>query len=304
MNAITIKNLKKSYKSFKALDNINLEIKKGEFFGLLGPNGAGKTTTIGILTGLTNKSSGEVKLFDFDVEQDYKLAREQIGLVPQEFNFDIFEKVEKILKFNAGYYGIKKEQADKRVEYLLKQLGLYEKRKQKALTLSGGMKRKLMIARALLHKPKILILDEPTAGVDVETRQHMWQFLKKINKEGTTILLTTHYLEEAQELCETIAIINQGKIIKIDKKQNLLNILDSQQVEIFTKTHLKTIPQELKKYNPTINKNNLCFNIKKENWQNILKDINQSKLNIQDISINKSKLEDIFIYLTNQSNNK
>ena len=222
MNAITIKNLVKEYPDLKAVNNISLEINKGEFFGLLGPNGAGKTTTIGILTGLTNKTSGEVTLFDKDVVADYEEARSFIGLVPQEFNFDIFEKVINILIFNAGYFGIPKKEALPIIEKILKDLKLWDKKDAQARFLSGGMKRKLMIARALVHKPKILILDEPTAGVDVETRKSMWEYLKALNKSGTTILLTTHYLEEAEELCERIAIINHGKIIEIDKKEKLL----------------------------------------------------------------------------------
>ena len=222
MNAITIKNLVKEYPDLKAVNNISLEINEGEFFGLLGPNGAGKTTTIGILTGLTNKTSGEVTLFDKDVVADYEEARSFIGLVPQEFNFDIFEKVINILIFNAGYFGIPKKEALPIIEKILKDLKLWDKKDAQARFLSGGMKRKLMIARALVHKPKILILDEPTAGVDVETRKSMWEYLKALNKSGTTILLTTHYLEEAEELCERIAIINHGKIIEIDKKEKLL----------------------------------------------------------------------------------
>ncbi|MBS3169750.1 ABC transporter ATP-binding protein [Candidatus Woesearchaeota archaeon] len=220
--AILITNLVKEYANIRALDNITLEIKKGEFFGLLGQNGAGKTTIIGILTGLINRTSGEVKLFGKDVERDYVEARRLIGLVPQEFNFDIFEKVYNILDFNAGYFGIEKSERQKRIEKILRGLDLWDKKDSQARHLSGGMKRKLMIARALLHQPKILILDEPTAGVDVETRKSMWKHLHQLNKEGTTILLTTHYLEEAEALCERIAILKKGKIIKIDTKENLL----------------------------------------------------------------------------------
>src|SRR3989344_1522974 len=221
-NAIQITNLVKEYANIRALDNITLEIKKGEFFGLLGQNGAGKTTIIGILTCLINRTSGEVKFFGKDVERDYVEARRLIGLVPQEFNFDIFEKVYNILDFNAGYFGIEKSERQKRIEKILRGLDLWDKKDSQARHLSGGMKRKLMIARALLHQPKILILDEPTAGVDVETRKSMWKHLHQLNKEGTTILLTTHYLEEAEALCERIAILKKGKIIKIDTKENLL----------------------------------------------------------------------------------
>ena len=222
MNAISIKDLVKSYPNTEALKGVSLTIKKGEFFALLGPNGAGKTTLIQILTGLCNKTSGEVTLFNKDVYQDYVEARQLIGLVPQEFNFDIFEKVCNVLYYNAGYFWIAAKERKPRIEKILKDLNLWEKKDAMAMQLSGGMKRKLMIARALVHQPKILILDEPTAGVDVETRQTMWTYLKKLNQDGTTILLTTHYLEEAEKLCDRIAIINKGKIIKVDTKDNLL----------------------------------------------------------------------------------
>jgi len=240
MDAVTIKDLVKTYRDTEALKSVSLKIKEGEFFGLLGPNGAGKTTLIQILTGLCNKTSGNVELFDKDVVEDYQEARALIGLVPQEFNFDIFEKVYRILYFNAGYFCIPKKEREQRIKKVLTDLGLWEKRNSQARELSGGMKRKLMIARALMHQPKILILDEPTAGVDVETRKSMWKYLQKLNKEGTTILLTTHYLEEAEELCERIAIINRGKIIKLDSKQNLLKLQgkDARLEEVFI--HLTT----------------------------------------------------------------
>jgi len=224
MNAISIKDLVKTYPNTEALKGVSLQIKKGEFFALLGPNGAGKTTMIQIMTGLCNKTSGEVSLFNKDVYQDYVEARQLIGLVPQDFNFDIFEKVYNILYYNAGYFWIPAKERGPRIEKILKDLGLWEKKDSPAIQLSGGMKRKLMIARALVHHPKILILDEPTAGVDVETRQTMWTYLKKLNQDGTTILLTTHYLEEAEKLCDRIAIINKGKIIKVDTKDNLLQL--------------------------------------------------------------------------------
>jgi len=210
-----------------------LEIKAGEFFALLGPNGAGKTTLIQILTGLCNKTSGEVYLFNKDVYKDYQEARALIGLVPQEFNFDIFEKVYNILYYNAGYFSIPAKEREARIKKILTDLNLWEKRNTPARELSGGMKRKLMIARALIHNPKILILDEPTAGVDVETRKTMWDYLKKLNKDGTTILLTTHYLEEAEALCERIAIINKGKIVTLDTKENLLKTHNKKLEEIF-----------------------------------------------------------------------
>lgn len=222
MPAINIKNLRKTYKGTEALKGISLTVKAGEFFALLGPNGAGKTTTIGILTGLVNKTSGEATLFGKDVDKEYEEARSLIGLVPQEHNFDRFEKVYNILFFNAGYFHIPRKERPAKIEKILKELGLWEKRDVPAMQLSGGMKRKVMIARALIHQPKILILDEPTAGVDVETRKSLWEYLKKLNNEGTTILLTTHYLEEAEQLCSRVAIIHQGNIIKVETTKNLL----------------------------------------------------------------------------------
>ena len=233
MAAIIIKDLLKKYSNLVAVNNINLTINKGEFFGLLGPNGAGKSTLINIMTGLCNKTSGDVYLFGKDVVEDYMDARALIGLVPQEFNFDIFEKVYNILDFNGGYFGISSRERKVRIETVLKDLGLWDKKNSQARHLSGGMKRKLMIARALLHKPKILILDEPTAGVDVETRKMMWDYLRDLNKQGTTILLTTHYLEEAEALCERIAIINKGKIIKLDTKENLLKMHGAKLEDVF-----------------------------------------------------------------------
>jgi len=229
MNALEIDNLSKTYKSgLVALDAISLDVKEGEFFGLLGPNGAGKTTTIGIITSLVNKSGGSVKVFGVDIDNDFPAAKRLIGVVPQEFNFSIFEKVEDIVCQQAGYYGIGRAEALVRCEKYLKQLGLWEKRHTAARELSGGMKRRLMIARGLIHEPRLLILDEPTAGVDVELRRGMWDFLEKLNKGGRTIILTTHYLEEAEQLCSRIAIISHGQIIENTTKRELLKKLDKE----------------------------------------------------------------------------
>lgn len=231
VSAICLKNLIKEYPDVIAVNNISLEIKKGEFFALLGPNGAGKTTTINILTGLSNKTSGEAKLFGKDVVIDYQESRKSIGLVPQEFNFDKFDTVYNILYFNAGYFDISKDKRERIIRKLLTDLNLWEKREMKAITLSGGMKRKLMIARALVHSPKILILDEPTAGVDVQTRKLIWEYMKKLNGDGVTILLTTHYIEEAEQLCERVAIINNGEIVKLDSKKNLMKLYQNKNLE-------------------------------------------------------------------------
>lgn len=228
-NALTINNLSKTYANgFQALKGIDLEVKQGDFFALLGPNGAGKSTTIGILTSLVNKSGGKVEIFGHDIDNDFDAAKRLIGLVPQEFNFNVFEPVGEIVANQAGYYGIERSKARERTEFYLKQLGLWDKREEMARNLSGGMKRRLMIARALVHDPKLLILDEPTAGVDIEIRRSMWKFLREINQAGTTIILTTHYLEEAESLCRNIAIIDHGQLIEHTSMKGLLAKLDSE----------------------------------------------------------------------------
>jgi len=229
VKALSINKLSKTYRNgFQALKSVSLDIQQGDFFALLGPNGAGKTTTIGIVTSLVTKTAGSVKVFDTDLDDDPEQAKSYIGLVPQEFNFNGFEQVKHILITQAGYYGMPAHEAEPRADELLKQLGLWEKRHSPSRSLSGGMKRRLMIARALVHNPRLLILDEPTAGVDIELRRSMWTFLRKINAAGTTIILTTHYLEEAESLCRNIAIIDKGKIIENTDMKSLLNRLDKE----------------------------------------------------------------------------
>jgi ABC-2 type transport system ATP-binding protein len=229
MQALSIKNLTKTYRNgVQALKGINLEVAQGDFFALLGPNGAGKTTTIGIVTSLVNKTAGMVSVFGNDIDSDIGLAKSCIGVVPQEINFNQFESVETILINQAGYYGLPRHIARQRAEIYLKQLQLWDKRKAIARTLSGGMKRRLMIARALVHEPRLLILDEPTAGVDIEIRRTMWQFLRETNERGVTIILTTHYLEEVEHLCRHVAIIDKGHIIENDKISNVLRRLQSE----------------------------------------------------------------------------
>ncbi|MFA0624712.1 ABC transporter ATP-binding protein [Vibrio breoganii] len=231
MYALEIENLRKTYKGgFEALKGVSLSVKKGDFYALLGPNGAGKSTTIGVISSLVNKTSGSVTVFGHDIDKDLELAKQNLGLVPQEFNFNMFETVEQIVLQQAGYYGVSRADAKERAKKYLSQLELWDKRSDRARTLSGGMKRRLMIARALMHEPKLLILDEPTAGVDIELRRSMWEFLQKINKEGITIILTTHYLEEAEMLCRNIGIINRGELIEDTSMKSLLNKL---QVETF-----------------------------------------------------------------------
>ena len=224
--ALSIKQLKKVYSNgFEALKGIDLKVEEGDFFALLGPNGAGKSTTIGIICSLVNKSSGTVEVFGNDIDKDFAAAKKEIGIVPQEFNFHMFENPLDIVMNQAGYYGIPRKLARERAEYYLKKLGLWDKRKGTGRELSGGMKRRLMIARALVHNPRLLILDEPTAGVDIEMRRSMWEFLQEINQQGTTIILTTHYLEEAESLCRNIAIIDHGEIVKHSSMRELLSQL-------------------------------------------------------------------------------
>ena len=224
--ALELKNLKKPYESgVVALRGIDLVVEQGDFYALLGPNGAGKSTTIGIVTSLVNKTAGTVKVFGYDLDTDLVQAKQQIGLVPQEFNFNPFETVQQIVVNQAGYYGVPHKEALERSEKYLRQSGLLEKRHERARMLSGGMKRRLMIARALMHEPRLLILDEPTAGVDIELRREMWDFLRNLNAQGTTIILTTHYLEEAEMLCRNIGIIQSGELIENTSMKNLLSKL-------------------------------------------------------------------------------
>lgn len=234
--ALRIENLSKTYRNgVQALKDVSLEVREGDFFALLGPNGAGKSTTIGIVTSLVRKTAGRVHVFGNDIDHHFSRAKQCIGVVPQEFNFNIFEKPVNIVMNQAGYYGIPRGKACARAEYYLKALDLWEKRNQPARFLSGGMKRRLLIARALVHDPKLLILDEPTAGVDIELRRSMWDFMREINRNGTTIILTTHYLEEAESLCRNIAIIDRGELIENTTMRALLN-----------KLHIETFVFDLK----------------------------------------------------------
>jgi ABC-2 type transport system ATP-binding protein len=229
MHALSAQGLTKTYKNgVQALKGIDLDVEEGDFFALLGPNGAGKTTLIAIVTSLVNKTAGKVSVFGHDIDKELDRAKSCIGIVPQEFNFNMFESPETIVVNQAGFYGVERSLARQRAEKYLKQLHLWDKRRSMARSLSGGMKRRLMIARALMHEPRLLILDEPTAGVDIEIRRSMWEFLREINQQGTTIILTTHYLEEAENLCRNIAIIDGGKIIVRDRMSNLLRKLQTE----------------------------------------------------------------------------
>lgn len=244
MKALEIKNLQKTYPNgLQALKGIDLVVKEGEFFGLLGPNGAGKSTTIGIIASLVNKTAGEVAIFGYDLIREPEKAKAMLGLVPQEFNFNVFERVIDILVNQAGYYGIPYKVAKERAEYYLKRLGLWDKAFQPARFLSGGLKRRLMIARGIIHEPKLLILDEPTAGVDIELRRGIWAFLQEINEKGITIILTTHYLEEAETLCRELAIINQGQIIENTTVKALISKLNRETIILDLKVPVLSVPE-------------------------------------------------------------
>ncbi|SFN06770.1 ABC transporter ATP-binding protein [Marinobacter pelagius] len=243
-NALEIEGLTKTYgDGFQALKGIDLHVREGDFFALLGPNGAGKSTTLGIVCSLVNKTAGKVRVFGHDIDTNLADAKLNLGVVPQEFNFNQFEKVFDIVTTQAGYYGIPLSRASVSAEKYLKKLGLWDKRNTPARMLSGGMKRRLMIARALVHEPKLLILDEPTAGVDIELRRSMWTFLEEMNREGTTIILTTHYLEEAEALCRNIAIIDHGKILKHTSKRELLQQLSVETFVLDTEKELSGVPE-------------------------------------------------------------
>lgn len=304
--AISIQGLEKTYPNgFTALKGINLEVQQGDFFALLGPNGAGKSTTIGVLSSLVNKSAGTVRVFGHDIDTDLMAAKRCIGVVPQEFNFSQFEKTFDILTNQAGYYGIPLREAAVRAEDYLKRLGLWDKRDVPSRMLSGGMKRRLMIARALIHEPKLLILDEPTAGVDIEIRRSMWQFLQEINAQGITIILTTHYLEEAEQLCRNIAIIDQGRIIHHTSMRNLLKELHVETFLLDCRQHM-TVAPSLGDYPCTLaDDHTLEVQVDKEQGLNGLFEL-LSAQGIEVLSMrNKSnRLEELFLRLVDGNTEK
>jgi len=243
-NALEIKDLHKTYKNgVQALRGISLEVKQGDFFALLGPNGAGKSTCIGIISGLVNKSGGEIHIFNHSIDDEFIIAKSMLGTVPQEFNFNTFEPVDEIIINQAGYYGVPARIARRETEFYLKQLGLWDHRHSQSRRLSGGMKRRLMIARALVHKPRLLILDEPTAGVNIELRRSMWEFLEQINEQGTTIILTTHYLEEAERMCRNVGIIDEGEMILNSSMSQLLKQLNSEIFVLYLRDELEQAPR-------------------------------------------------------------
>lgn len=303
MKALSIQNLSKTYKNgYEALINIDLNIEQGDFFALLGPNGAGKSTTIGVVTSLVTKTAGKVNIFDIDLDEQPAKAKSFLGLVPQEFNFNGFEQVKNILITQAGYYGIRAKEAEPRADELLKQLGLWDKRHNTARSLSGGMKRRLMIARALIHQPKLLILDEPTAGVDIELRRSMWTFLQKINDAGTTIILTTHYLEEAENLCRNIAIIDQGRIIENTNMKSLLNQLDKQAFIFYLKfplpSHINLSNINYQQIDDTTLEVELNRN---ENLNTIFTILSQHNIEVSSMKNKANRLEELFLSLVEKS---
>jgi len=298
--AISIKNFTKYYGDFKAVDDLCLEVREGEFFGFLGPNGAGKTTTINAITGLGNFQEGAIQVMGFDVMKDYKKTRKFIGLAPQEVNLDPFLDVYQILFYTAGYYGLKRREAKKRAEELLHEFNLWEHKKLGYKQLSGGLKRRLLIARSLVHKPKVLILDEPTAGVDLELRYQLWETLGQMNQAGTTILLTTHYIEEAERLCERIGIIFKGKLVACDKTADLIQQMNRDTLLIRVQDAISELPSSLKKFKVTTQEEGkvLLFQEEKSTLNDILKTIHQENLVIERIELNPTTLEDVFADMT------
>ncbi len=300
--ALEINGLKKVYDNdVEALKGIDLRITKGDFFALLGPNGAGKSSTIGIISSVTNKTEGNIKIFDVDIDQNFPKAKSFLGVVAQEINFSQFEKVEDIVITQAGFYGIPKNVAKERCKNLLEKLSLWNKRGDQARNLSGGQKRRLMIAKALVHEPKLLLLDEPTAGVDIELRREMWDFLSDINKNGTTIILTTHYLEEAEQHCNNIAIIDEGTIIENTSMKELLSRLSIQSFVLDLEDELKEIPDlsifDLKLQD---SKTLIATLTKDEDLNTLFNKLSESGIRVKSMRNEQNRLEELFIRLVKE----
>ena len=306
-NQISINGLTKVYDNgFNALKDINLNIKKGEIFAMLGPNGAGKTTLINIICGIVKPSSGEVKVEEFDIIKDYRETRSRIGLVPQELTLEAFETVFNNVSYSRGLYG--KKPNPSHIEKVLKQLSLWDKKDIGLRQLSGGMKRRVLIAKALSHEPKILFLDEPTAGVDVELRQEMWKVVRSLRETGVTIILTTHYIEEAEAIADRVGVINQGEIIIVEQKKELLKKMGHKKLTVELQDEIKEIPISLKKYNLIIGDNKMSldytYNIseKATGITNLLQDLKDSGLKLKDLKTEQSNLEKIFVSLVRENN--
>ncbi len=306
-NQICINNLSKVYDNgFKALKNINLNIKKGEIFAMLGPNGAGKTTLISIICGIVKPSTGKVTVENFDIINDYRETRSRIGLVPQELTLEQFETVFNNVSFSRGLYG--KEPNPTHIEKVLKQLSLWDKKNLRLRQLSGGMKRRVLIAKALSHEPKILFLDEPTAGVDVELRKEMWKVVKALRETGVTIILTTHYIEEAEAIADRVGVINQGEIIIVEQKKELLKKMGHKKLTVELQEELNQIPKTLQKYNLNLGDNKMSldytYNLKEKQTgiTDLLQDIKDSGLKLRDLKTEQSNLEKIFVSLVRENN--
>ena len=302
---ISVKNLNKIYPdNFYALSNISLDIKQGEVFALLGTNGAGKTTLISSVFGLTKQTSGEIKVSNFDTIKDYKKTRSLIGLVPQEFPLENYESVLNTVNFSRGLFGKKPD--EKHVKKVLQSLKLWDKKDSPIITLSGGMKRRVLIAKALSHNPKILFLDEPTSGVDIQLRKEMWEMILKLKRSGVTVILTTHYIKEAETIADRIGILNKGELILVEKKENLINKFGEKTIIIEFGEKIYKIPKQIKAFDSFITDDNLCLVIKKLknqkdiNITNIMKVISELEISIIDIKTEESSLEDIFLDIINE----
>lgn len=297
---ISVKDLSKVYASgYQALKNVNLDIRKGEIFALLGPNGAGKTTLINVICGIVKPGAGEIRAGGHDILKDYRAARSLIGLVPQELTTDIFEKVIDTVTFSRGLFG--KPSNPQHIEKVLKELTLWEKKDNKIMTLSGGMKRRVMIAKALSHEPDILFLDEPTAGVDVELRREMWQMVRRLRDQGVTIILTTHYIEEAEEMADRIGVIHKGELILVEEKRELMKKLGKKQLTLQLREPLSKVPDDLKPFNLEVNGDELTYNIDTRaapaDLSALLKAFASSGIEIKDLNTSESSLEEIFVNL-------
>lgn len=303
--ALSIRGLTKVYgNGFHALKGIDLDVPQGDFFALLGPNGAGKSTTLGIVSSLVQKTAGRVSVFGIDIDRDFARAKYHLGVVPQEFNFNQFEKVEDIIHAQAGYYGMPLREAKPRAETLLKDLGLWDKRKGSARMLSGGMKRRLMIARALMHRPKLLILDEPTAGVDIELRRSMWDYMRRINREeGTTIILTTHYLEEAESLCRNIAIINHGEIVQNTSVRELLAQLDTEIFLLDLARPVDTLPRLEGFEIQQVEGSQLAVSVKRgQRLNDAFSQLTEQGLEVVSMRNRANRLEEMFVSMVENDN--
>ena len=306
-NQIAIKDLSKVYNNgFTALKNINLNIKKGEIFAMLGPNGAGKTTLISIICGIVTPSSGKVTVDNFDIIDDYRETRSRIGIVPQELTLEQFETVFNNVSYSRGLYGKKPD--PNHIEKILKQLSLWDKKNLILRQLSGGMKRRVLIAKALSHEPNILFLDEPTAGVDVELRQEMWKVVESLRDTGVTIILTTHYIEEAEAIADRIGVINQGEIIVVEKTEELLKKMGHKKLTVEFQEKIENLPNTLDKYNLSLGKNNMSVDYtysvreKQTGITNLLQDLKDSGLKLKDLKTEQSTLEKIFVNLVRENN--